>query len=173
MFKHFKKIYKNKKGDLNIFSLIAIPALFAGFYAGVGLYSSYSSVKSRAQTALDASLLYLSTQGKASTLIGNDGNPIELCSFQDDEEFRLKFENYIVKGLFSKINGYSSQWTIGYEIKTVPNDNVDYISITVKAVVPVGNIVDYNSYYNSHPNWKSSLTRSFTLTGTSQCRSLE
>ena len=128
-----RKFLKNKKGDVAIFALIAVPTLMVIFYGTFTINSCVDIVRKRTQGALDSSLFLLSSKGQSSQIIiGYDegGNPKyqTICTMSENtlvqETIDLVCPQYI-----EKINGFNKHWEVWINYKNNANfdsDNPNY-----------------------------------------------
>ena len=126
-----RKFLKNTRGDVAIFALIAIPTIMLIFYGTFTINSCVDFVKSRTQSALDASLFYLSSKGESSQIIsGYDagGNPQyqTICTMSENK-LVAETINYVCPFFVESINGFNKHWEVWLSYKNNQNyENPNY-----------------------------------------------
>lgn len=105
-----------KRGDAAVFALLTIPTLMLIFYGTFTINSCVDFVDARTQSALDASLFYLSSKGQSSQIIvdiDDGGNPTykTICTMSENVLVSETL-NYVCPYLVEKINGFNKHWEV-------------------------------------------------------------
>lgn len=168
----FKKFFRSKKGDLNIFNLMVLPTLFTVFYVFVSLNSQIAAVEDKAQNALTSSALYLSSRAVSST-VGVKGEQIDVCVIADsadDQDLKNAIDVYVINGIISKIDGYHpDHWDLTWALETKNNIDVLTLTLTIDKF-PVVNTKNYTEFYQTHPNWDKGITKTMKFETIVSCR---